>query len=52
MARPIKETPVLKGQHAIDFLNKVNSSAKPKISKTEKEKIRKDYEALKSISKF
>jgi hypothetical protein len=52
MARPIKETPVLKGPDAIRFLTKINSSTKPKVSQEEKDKIRKDYEALKSISQF
>lgn len=52
MARPIKETPVLRGQDAVNFLSKINSSSQPKVSQEEKEKIRRDYEALKAIAKF
>jgi hypothetical protein len=52
MARPIKETPVLKGQDAIRFLSKINNSQKPKATQQEKDKIRSDYEALKSIATF
>ena len=52
MARPIKETPVLKGPDAIRFLAKINSTTRPKATQQEKDKIRSDYEALKSIAKF
>jgi len=52
MARPIKETPVLKGYDAIRFLTKINSTDRPKATQQEKEKIKSDYEALKSIATF
>ncbi len=52
MARPIKETPVLKGQDAVRFLTKINSTDRPKATQQEKDQIRRDYEALKSIATF
>jgi len=50
MARPIKETPVLKGKDAIRFKEKM-ASTKP-ITDKEREKAEKIYEEFKSIAKF
>ncbi|MDE7412495.1 MAG: hypothetical protein K2N05_01715 [Muribaculaceae bacterium] len=50
MARPIKETPVLMGQDA-DRFETLISNPKP-VSKEEKERARKAYEVMKSISNF
>lgn len=50
MARPIKETPVLKGKDARAFAQKI---ARPQpVSATEKEKALKIYEDFKLIARF
>lgn len=50
MARPIKETPELYGKDAERF-EKLISQLKP-VSKEEKERAKKAYEVMKSISNF
>lgn len=50
MARPIKETPELLGQDAVRF-EALISDSKP-VSDTEKERARKAYDLMKSISNF
>ena len=50
MARPIKETPELSGKDAVRFETLI-STAKP-VSDEEKERARKAYEVMKSISNF
>ncbi len=50
MARPIKETPELYGKDAERF-EKLISHPKP-VTKEEKERARKAYETMKSISDF
>ena len=50
MARPIKETPILKGKDAERFL-RLMEEAKP-VSKEELERIRKNYEEMMSIADF
>ena len=50
MARPIKETPTLRGKDAERFL-RLMDELKP-VSKEELEKIRADYEFIKSIATF
>lgn len=50
MARPIKETPELYGKDAERF-EKLISQLKP-VSKKEKERAKKAYEVMKSISNF
>lgn len=50
MARPIKETPELFGRDAVRF-EKMISQPKP-VSKEEKDRARKAYEVMKSISNF
>lgn len=50
MARPIKETPELRGNDAERF-EELISTPKP-VSKDEKERARKAYEIMKSISNF
>lgn len=51
MAKPIKETPVLKGEEATRFLTEVKSLENNLISVSEKQKIKTSYDALKSIMK-
>lgn len=50
MARPIKETPELSGKDAVRFETLI-SNPKP-VSNEEKERARKAYEVMKSISNF
>ena len=50
MARPIKETPVLRGKDAEVFARRMANAAP--LSKAEKEAARKAYEAFKAISTF
>lgn len=50
MARPIKETPELYGKDAARF-EQLISQPKP-VSEEEKERARKAYEVMKSISNF
>lgn len=50
MARPIKETPELTGKDAVRFENLI-SNPKP-VSKEDKERAKKAYETMKSISNF
>jgi hypothetical protein len=50
MARPIKETPVLKGKDAVRFAERTANPAP--VSQSEKDAARKAYEAFKAISTF
>ena len=50
MARPIKETPTLKGKDAERFL-RLMDEVKP-VSKEEMERIKKNYEYIKSIATY
>lgn len=49
MAKPIKETPVLKGKEAKNFLSEIKSSENVRISYSEKEKIKESYYSLKAL---
>ncbi len=50
MARPIKETPTLKGKDAERFL-RLMDEVQP-VSKEEMERIKKNYEYIKSIATY
>lgn len=50
MARPIKETPVLKGRDAAAFAKRLANPAP--VSNAEREAARQAYEAFKAISTF
>ena len=50
MARPIAETPILYGEDAARFMQRMHNVQK--ISAEEKERMRKSYEWIKSISTF
>ncbi|MCM1139803.1 MAG: hypothetical protein NC453_14645 [Muribaculum sp.] len=50
MARPIKETPILKGRDAVKFAERISNPAP--VSQSEKDSARKAYEAFKAISTF
>ena len=45
MARPIEDTPVLKGKDAERFVERLLTSDERKATKEEKEEVRKAYEA-------
>lgn len=50
MARPIKETPVLRGRDAENFAKRI--ATPPPVTREEKEAAKKAYEAFKAISTF
>lgn len=50
MARPIKETPILKGKDASRFAERIANPAP--VSQSEKDEARAAYEAFKAISTF
>jgi hypothetical protein len=52
MARPIKETPVLKGNDAEILLANMEAATKNPISKAELEKIKASFDKLNSLEKF
>lgn len=49
MARPIKETPVLRGKDAHNFLKETGNVKK--VSAEESQRIKKNYEAVKAMFK-
>jgi len=49
MARPIKETPVLKGKSAKEFENQIKRSEKHKVPDSEYKRARKAYDSIKSV---
>lgn len=52
MARPIKETPVLKGSDAKTFLSKQKEAEGKKIEPAVKERIVANYNKLNNLAKF
>lgn len=50
MARPIKETPVLYGEDARHFEERMRYNETHKVTDKEKERIRKAYEYMVSIT--
>ena len=52
MARPIKDTPTLKGKDAKRFLKQLKKADQNKVSSAELAKMRKNFNALNSIAKF
>lgn len=51
MARPIKETPVLKGRDAQKFLEALEVNQAKKASPQELDRINRNYERLKAMAK-
>lgn len=51
MARPIKETPVLKGKEARVFLERISVSEKKRVDEATRERIYRNYELLKRAAK-
>ncbi len=52
MAKPIKETPILTGKDAVDFLKAAKLAEKQPISKKEASKIKASFDKLNAIAKF
>ncbi|HVU98884.1 MAG TPA: hypothetical protein VHE34_26860 [Puia sp.] len=51
MAKPIKETPILTGKDACNFVNQISNAPKESISQTELERIKANFEKIKAIVK-
>jgi hypothetical protein len=49
MAKPINETPVLKGQDAKNFISDMKASENTRLSPSEKERIKRDFAKIKAI---
>ena len=52
MARPIKDTPILSGKDAKNFLEEMKKSDLKKMDSQKRAKIKADFDLLNSISKF
>ena len=52
MAKPIKETPVLKGKDAKTFIKNMNLSSSKKVDEDKIAKMQLNFSRLNSIAKF
>ena len=52
MARPIKDTPVLKGKDAVKFLERISVSENKRVDEPTRKRIYQNYEILKKAAKF
>ncbi len=52
MAKPIKDTPILKGQDAKRFLQESQKSETQKVSQIELNRIKSNFEKFKKIATF
>jgi len=52
MAKPIKETPVLKGKDAVKFNEEMEKSKSEIVPAVVRDRMKSNYSLLKSISKF
>lgn len=52
MARQIKETPVLTGKDAVVFIERQQSQKSKRITKTERERIKANFEKLNAMAQF
>jgi hypothetical protein len=52
MAKPIKDTPVLKGQDAERFLKETQKAETQKVSQIEIDRIKSNFEKFKTIATF
>jgi hypothetical protein len=52
MAKPIKETPVLTGKDAKDFMKNLQSSSTHKVDAATRAKIKTSFEKLSAIAQF
>lgn len=51
MAKPIKETPILKGKDACNFVHQISHAPKESISPAELDRIKSNFEKIKAIIK-
>jgi hypothetical protein len=49
MAKPIKETPVLKGKDACNFVNEMNKPQGQSVSQAELNRIRENFEKINAL---
>ena len=52
MAKPIKETPILKGKDAVDFLKDIENPENKKITAEVAVRIKENFDKLQAIAKF
>lgn len=52
MAKPIKDTPTLKGKDAKRFLTKFQKSSSEKLASSQIAKMRENFSKMNSIAKF
>lgn len=52
MAKPISETPILKGKDAKNFKENMKASESTRVSEQERERIKENFEKLRSIANF
>ncbi|WP_174236929.1 hypothetical protein [Mucilaginibacter sp. L196] len=52
MAKPIKETPILRGKDAVKFNQEMAKAKTQIVPVAMRERMKSNYSALKSISKF
>jgi hypothetical protein len=52
MAKPIKETPVLKGDDARRFIDNMNAFESKRIDSSVRKRIKSNYDKLNAISQF
>lgn len=52
MAKPIKETPILKGTDAVNFASNMEKSKSVRVTQQEADRIKSNYTKLSAIAKF
>lgn len=52
MAKPIKETPVLTGNDAVSFIDKMKAVSKSTVDAKERARIRENFAKLQAIANF
>lgn len=52
MAKPIKETPVLKGKDAVNFIKSMKEAEKVKVKESVKKRIKENFNRLDAIAQF
>ncbi|MBL4754388.1 MAG: hypothetical protein JKY52_12445 [Flavobacteriales bacterium] len=52
MAKPIKETPVLKGKDAVNFIKSMKKAEKTRVDKSVKKRMTDNFKSLNAIAQF
>jgi len=52
MAKPIKETPILEGNDAKEFIKNMKESEQKKVDPAEKVRMRENFEKINALAKF